>query len=105
MFDNKRYLTRGINSTLDPTIILFIWSLIDEMRMKNEYHLDYLQVFNLWPDEDAAGSSIQVIKHTQEEPEYQAIYNIYLPDVPPIKAKVYVIDVQTHSTMLLAVEY
>lgn len=105
MFDNQRYITRGINASLGAALVLFIWALIDEMREQNEHPVDYLQVFDLWPEEDASGSAIQGVMHTQEEPEYQAIYNIYLPDVPPVKAKVFVIDDQTHTTMLLAEEY
>lgn len=103
MFDNQRYMTRGIESTLPPAIVLFLWSLIDELR-QSDHQLDYLQVFNLWEDKDATGTSIQVVRHNQEEPEYEAIYTLYLPDLP-IKAKVYVIDDITHSTMLLAEEY
>lgn len=104
MFDNQRYLTRGVKLTIPPVIVLFLWSLIDELR-ENDHKLDYLQVFNIFEDKDAMGNSIQVVRHNQEVPEYEAIYNLYLPD-KPIKAKVYVIDDSDGvSTMLLAEEY
>lgn len=103
MFDKQRFMTRGIESVLTPALILFLWTLIDEMCQSN-HSMDYLQVFNLFSDKDATGSSIQVVKHTQEEPQYQAIYNLYLPD-NPVNAKVYIIDDITHCTMLLASEY
>lgn len=103
MFDNQRYMTVGIESTLPNELILFLWTLLDEMHQYDR-PMDYLQVFSLWPDKDAVGTSIQVIKHTQERPGYQGIYHLYLP-TDPITAKVYVIDDISHSTMLLAEEY
>lgn len=103
MFDNQRYLTSGVQSTLPQSIVLFLWSLIDELS-QSDHKLDHLQVFNLWEDKDAMGNSLQAVRHNQEEPEYTAIYNLYLPN-EPIHAKVFVIDDTTHSTMLLAEEY
>lgn len=103
MFDNKRYVTRGIKSTLPQVITSFLWCLIDEIR-QTDHEVDYLQVFNLWEDKDSIGTPIQVIKHSQEVPEYEAIYNLYLP-IKPIISKVYIVDSISYSTMLLAEEY
>ena len=59
---------------------------------------DYLQVFSLSCDYGR-----QRIKHMQEMPEYAREYIIDVET--PVKAKVFVIDDETHSTMLLAEEY
>lgn len=104
MFDNQRYHTRGINAEIPPILTSFIWTLIDDL-CKSSHDVDYLQVFNLWKDLDATEKPVQVIRHTQEVPEYEAIYNLYMSDAP-IQAKIYVIDDRDgHATMLLADEY
>ena len=46
MFDNKRYLTRGIASKVPLTIQLLIWQMIDKLRDKRS-KVDYLQVFKV----------------------------------------------------------
>lgn len=60
---------------------------------------DYLQVFNLSQE-----NGQQKIEHVQEVPEYRREYLITL-DIPIFTGKVFVIDDETHSTMLLASEY
>jgi len=59
---------------------------------------DYLQVFNL-----VASGTNQQVTHSQEEPAYERIFTF--PTDEPITAKIFVIDDETHSTMLLAEEY
>ena len=59
---------------------------------------DYLQVFYL-----SAENGRQKIKHIQEVPEYTKEY--YLNSDKPVTEKVFVIDDETHSTMILANEY
>lgn len=103
MFNNKRYVTRGVQSSLPPILTSFLWSLIDEIR-QTDHQLDYLQVFNLWEDKDSSGTPVQAIMHSQEVPEYKAIYNLYLP-IKPVIYKVYIIDNILYSTMLLVEEY
>ena len=41
--------------------------------------------------------------HSQEEPAYERTFTF--PTDEPITAKIFVIDDETHSTMLLAEEY
>ena len=94
MFNNPRYLTRGVINIIPPPLQIFLWNCID--RMPDD--CDYLQVFRLKPFGD-----MQQIEHTAEEPEYHKIYLI--PSDTPITAKLYVIDSDTYSTMLLAEEY
>ena len=95
MFNNKRYLTQGVQADIPFELQFFMWECIDNLSVEK----DYLQVFEL---ENADG--IQRIHHFSEQPEYSMEY--LLPTIPgPITTKVYVIDDGEHSTMLLAEEY
>jgi len=94
MFNNKRYLTCGIDSTIPLEIQLFLWGCVEKLPAPK----DYLQVFELKPV-----GSMQSITHSSEEPEYRVEY--LFPADNPITEKVYVIDDGDHSTMLLASEY
>ena len=95
MFNNKRYLTQGVQADIPFELQFFMWECIDNLSVEK----DYLQVFEL---ENADG--IQRIHHFSEQPEYNMEY--LLPAIPdPITTKVYVIDDGEYSTMLLAEEY
>ena len=94
MFNNKRYLTSGVDSTIPPELQLFLWECVDSMPEPR----DYLQVFEL-----SASGPMQSIVHSSEEPEYRKVYMI--PSDAPITEKLYIIDDGDHSTMLLANEY
>ena len=93
MFENQRYITRGVSQKVDLPLQLFMWQCIEELDVPK----DYLQVFEL-----SAENGKQKIKHIQEEPEYR---QEYLIDAPVFIGKIFVIDDETHSTMLLAEEY
>ncbi|MGN0683577.1 MAG: DUF960 domain-containing protein [Oscillospiraceae bacterium] len=95
MFNNPRYSTRGVNSKVPLLTQIILWGLIDSMEVAEK---DYLQVF-LLSDENGK----QKIIHEQEQPEYRKEY--LFPIDNPITAKIFVIDDETHSTMLLAEEY
>ena len=95
MFNNQRYVTRGISNKLPLMLQIILWGLIDTMEVAEK---DYLQVFCL-----SAESGMQKIIHKQEQPEYSKEY--LFPSEAPITAKIFVIDDETHSTMLLAEEY
>ena len=94
MFDNQRFLTRGVDAEIPPELQLFLWSCIDRLPEER----DYFQVFKLEPM-----GEMQRISHTSEQPEYHMEYII--PTEKPITAKLYVIDSEEYSTMLLAEEY
>ena len=94
MFKNQRYLTRGVQAEIPLELQLFMWSYIDGLPEE----CDYFQVFRL---ENIDG--IQKITHFSEQPEYHREYLI--PTDKPITAKVYIIDSDKYSTMLLAEEY
>lgn len=94
MFTNKRYLSRGVNDTIPIELQLFMWACIDQLPKER----DYLQIFDL----EQVGS-MQSITHRSEQPEYCKVY--LLPSDNPITEKLYVIDDNDHSTMILATEY
>ena len=94
-FQTPQYLTRGVQRTLPGWLGLLLWSLID--RIPNEQR-NYLQVFRL----THTGTG-QHITHPQEQPAYS--YETDVPCDDAVNDKIFVIDDQTHSTMLLAEEF
>ena len=95
MFTSQRYATRGVTTTVPLVLQIILWDLIDSMEVAEK---DYLQVFRL-----SAESGKQKITHSQEEPDYCKEY--LFPSEEPITAKIFVIEDETHTTMLLAEEY
>ncbi len=94
MFQNKRFLTRGVQAEIPMELQLFLWNCIDQLPEER----DYFQVFKF----DVRNGK-QHIHHFSEQPEYSKEYTIDLAN--PVNQKVYVIDDIDHSTMLLAEEY
>lgn len=94
MFNNQRYLSRGVDDTIPIELQLFMWGCIDQMPEER----DYLQIFDL----EQVGT-MQSITHKSEKPEHQKVY--LFPSDSPITEKIYVIDDSDHSTMILASEY
>lgn len=95
MFKNPRFCTRGINETVPILTQIVLWNLIDSMEVSEK---DYLQVFKLTTD-----GTTQHITHSQEQPSYERQLEFRTSE--PITAKIFVIDDETHTTMLLAEEY
>ena len=95
MFNNPRYCTRGISETVPLLTQIVLWDLIDSMEAAEK---DYLQVFQLTTD-----GTTQHIIHSQEQPPYERKLEFCTDE--PITAKIFVIDDETHTTMLLAEEY
>ena len=95
MFNNQRYLTLGVEAEIPLALQLFMWGCIDRLPEER----DYLQIFQLEP----LGEKMQRITHESEQPAYKKVYLI--PTDNPITEKLYVIDSDTYSTMLLAEEY
>ena len=94
MFQNKRFLTRGVQAEIPIELQLFLWNCIEQLPEER----DYFQAFKL----DVSNGK-QHIYHFSEQPAYSKEYQISTEK--PITAKVYVIDDIDHSTMLLAEEY
>ena len=95
MFNNKRYLTKGISERIEICYQMIMWSMIDNLNVEK----DYLQIFQLdWKND------VLTITHSQEQPFYKKVYK--LPCQSAVKTeKVYAIDSEEYSTMLLAEEY
>lgn len=94
MFNNKRYITRGIDSEIPLWLQIFMWECVDRMPEPK----DYFQVFEL-----SNLGGIQRIVHSSEQPEYRM--NYFIPTNKALTAKVYIIDSDEYATMLLASEY
>lgn len=93
MFDNQRYITRGIDAEIPFELQVLMWEAISFIPEP-----DYLQIFRLEPF-----GTMQKITHFSEQPEHHREYLIQTDN--PITTKVYIIDSDTYSTMLLAEEY
>ena len=103
MFESDRYATRGVSASIPMWLQAFLWRSIVGIPPGER---DYLQVFQLSPSGDGRDvhGAFQEIVHTQEKPEFLTRY-LLTGDGAPVTAKVFVIDDDTHSTMLLAEEY
>ena len=95
MFTSPRYATQGVTTTVPLVLQIILWGLIDSMEVAEK---DYLQVFKL-----TATDKTQHGTHTQEQPPYERTLEFRTDN--PITAKIFVIDDETHTTMLLAEEY
>ena len=95
MFNNPRYCTKGISETVPLLTQIILWNLIDSMEVEEK---DYLQVFKLTSD-----GTTQHVTHSQEQPPYERTLEFRTDN--PITAKIFVIDDETHTTMLLTEEY
>ena len=94
-FKNRRLITAGVDNRVSPLLQLFLWHCIDAMPPPK----DYLQIFNC-----TIFDGKQKITHIQEMPEYHREYLLDV-DASFFVGKIFVIDDDTHSTMLLAEEY
>ena len=95
MFTSPCYATRGVTTTVPLMLQIILWNSIDSMEVAEK---DYLQVFHL-----SAENGKQKIIHSQEQPPYERTLEFRTDN--PITAKIFVIDDETHTTMLLAEEY
>jgi len=101
MFKNERYMTKGISNDLPLEISIFLWTLIDEL--KGKVQLDYLQVFKLKSEPYGDHKFKIIVTHSQEVPVYRKEDEFYYDQA--IDGKIFVIDDDTHSTMLWSYEY
>lgn len=95
MFSGKRFVTCGVSEKVPIELQLIMWNLIDTLDIKK----DYLQVFDLSED-----NGTQKIIHSQEDPPYKKEYS-FKTNTPFLSGKIFVIDDETHSTMLFSYEY
>lgn len=102
MFEGKRYITTGINDSIEIDLQLYMWQLIDDLKVKKNFKIDYLQVFELHAVmiDDIV---VEILEHRQELEPYKKEYKILL--VGPVNAKIFVIDDYEQSVMMLSEEY
>ncbi|QAA30357.1 DUF960 family protein [Clostridium manihotivorum] len=101
MFNNDKYITKGIQESIPLELQLFMWNSINSLKNK-DIQLDYLQVFTLTKPKYNE-QHIQIIEHRQEIPEHKRKYK--LNSINVINAKIFVIDSGEYSTMMLSEEY
>ena len=106
MFDTQenRYITREVNEQVPKEMQFRCWQLIDEKVKKYEVTMDYLQIFEF--NRDDQRKTINII-HRQEEPFFVDHHECRITtDLAMFQVKkLWVIDDQTHQTMLLPEEY
>lgn len=95
MFENQKFLTRGVENAIPSWLINLMWHMVLTMEVPRK---DYLQVFILTKTPTG-----QHIVHEQEQPPYR--YELDVQCMDAVDAKVFIIDDRTYSTMLLAEEY
>ena len=91
----KKFLTRGVEREIPAWLVNLMWHMVLTMEVAKK---DYLQVFTLTKTPTG-----QHIVHEQEQPPYRYRLDVSCDDA--VDTKVFVIDDQTYSTMLLADEY
>ena len=98
---NNRYMTRGIKETLDISLQMMLWKMVDDLKESKEIELDYLQVFKIRRNNEEL-----IIEHTQEMPEYKKVYLFNnLGSLIEEDLKIFIIDENEYNIMLLAEEY
>lgn len=97
MFKNKRCMTRGVQQQIPNYLQNMMWHMIDTMQTETK---DYIQVFHL-----SQQAQNQKILHKQEIPPFSQELLVDSKDFSIVTQKVYVIDDETHTTMLLSEEY
>ncbi|SHJ92785.1 DUF960 family protein [Paramaledivibacter caminithermalis] len=107
MFEGRKYMTRGIKEEIPLDIQIIIWGMIEDLRKKEDFEIDYLQVFELKPTE-IDGLEFQRITHKQEVEPYSNTGTFIVRK--PVSAKIFVISSidengKEYSTMMLCYEY
>lgn len=102
MFDKEnRYITKGANEDVDIRLQVLIWGLIDRLKEIKDLKIDYLQVFSICKNKDKI-----ILEHKQEVQEYKKVYEINNKEIDINRnIKLFIIDSNEYSTMLLAEEY
>lgn len=103
MFDKEKYITSHANEILPIELQIAMWQSIDQWRA-TRIPIDYLQVFEL-SIENVNGRLMQVMVHSQEQPDKSETIRIECEAFEPVNDKVYIIDDGEYSTMLMASDY
>ena len=95
MSPRKRCITQNVLREIPLRWTAFLWQCIDKLPIEQ----DYLQIFEL-----SESNGFQRIIHPKECPLYRKEY-LFSPFFPVVAAKIYIINDDTHATMLFANEY
>lgn len=105
MFKNqeKRFITKRIDTNVPKEIQLLCWRLVDELVKENNIVIDYIQIFEFEKHQEGK----LLITHRQEEPEYLKQYELKLEDsiVDFDISKLWLIDDDENQIILLPEEY
>ena len=94
-FQNQRLLTAGVYERIQPALQILMWFMIEEVP-----EADYLQIFEL----KGTANGVEIC-HSQEVPSYERSLFVQCEAAVDFREKIYIIDDETYSTMLLAEEY
>lgn len=99
----KKYVTKGVNTTLPPKLQLYLWQLQDNLK-EEQKEVDYLQVFHI---SEIIENGLVAVKHTAEVPPHEEIY--LFTTEKTFEGTIYIItdtiDDEQIETMLLSLEY
>lgn len=102
MFDNKRYITRGINAKVPLSIQIIIWQMIDDLRMTKK-NIDYLQKFKV----ESSDRYLKIVQ-SSSEPKFENTFEFPLGSVETGENKhfytVWVLDDGEQSVMMFPEE-
>ncbi len=99
MFNNQRYITKGVSNRIPFWLIIYIWNMVESLCRDYKEEADYLQIFKV-----STENNVLTISHSQEQPAIENLVKLSYYGTP-INEKIYVIDSEEYSTMLLAEEY
>ena len=98
----QKYITAGVCNQISLPTQMLIWQLAASLPLE----ADYLQVFRLSSSFEN-GKAIQVIRQSQEIPEFERVYSFYSEN--PVNTKLFLIrdsdEAAIIETLLLAEEY
>lgn len=98
MFNSgKRYITDKIQKSIDTSLQIIIWNIIDEANIKE--NLDGTQIFSLSPTSDGQ----QTLTHFSQNPNIYQTFTFLMSK--PIYSKIYVVDNGNYELMMLDTEY
>ena len=103
MFEREkpRYCSRGVAEELPLELQAFLWTILEQQKQLHD--MDYLQIFQLQVDVEGTLH----IHYSQEQPQYHQDYALTMvgADMPEVHGKkLYVIDDETHITMVFPEE-
>lgn len=98
MFDNKRFVTRGIDSEVSLSIQILIWQMIDNLKRKKN-KIDYLQKFKV-----TYSDKFIKIEQSSTEPKYENTFEFHTVSVGMAVTEqtytVWVIDDSENTVMM-----